>query len=189
MGFNSPEWAITFMGSIMNNNVNTGIYITNQADAILYQAQHSEAEVVVVESADHLKRFTCNLDKYDRVKAFVIWGESVLPEGVSGNRFFLWNDFLKYGQSVKDEVILAKMSRQKPGQACCLIYTSGTTGNPKGCMLSHDNFTWTSTIMTKMMERDRPDACGPVGRMVSYLPLSHIAGLFFDVGLHFTNVC
>jgi hypothetical protein len=50
------------------------------------------------------------LDKYDKVKAFVIWGESTLPEGASGNRFFLWNDFLKYGQSVKDEVIMAKMN-------------------------------------------------------------------------------
>ena len=29
MGFNSPEWAIAFMGGILNNNVLTGIYITN----------------------------------------------------------------------------------------------------------------------------------------------------------------
>jgi len=38
MGYNSPEWAIAFNGSMMNNNVNTGIYITNQAEACLYQA-------------------------------------------------------------------------------------------------------------------------------------------------------
>ena len=43
MGFNAPEWAISFIGGIMNNNVNTGIYITNQADAVLYQTKHSEA--------------------------------------------------------------------------------------------------------------------------------------------------
>ena len=36
MGFNSPEWAIGFIGGIMNNQVNTGIYITNQAEACLY---------------------------------------------------------------------------------------------------------------------------------------------------------
>ena len=54
MGFNSPEWAIAFMGSIMNNNVNTGIYITNQAEACLYQADHSEAEVIVCETYEHL---------------------------------------------------------------------------------------------------------------------------------------
>ena len=94
MGYNSPEWAIGFIGGIMNNQVNTGIYITNQADACLYQADHSEAEIILVETAEHLKRFTVNLDKYDRVKAFVVWGEPSLPADVSGPRFILWKDFL-----------------------------------------------------------------------------------------------
>ena len=65
MGFNAPEWAIAYIGSILNNNVNTGIYITNTAEACLYQATHSNAEVIVVENAEHLKKFTVNLDKYD----------------------------------------------------------------------------------------------------------------------------
>ena len=112
MGFNSPEWAIGFIGGIMNNQVNTGIYITNQAEACLYQADHSEAEVILVESAEHLARFTVNLNKYERVKAFVVWGEPSLPEGAVGPRFYLWKDFLQTGLSVKDEVILAKMAMQ-----------------------------------------------------------------------------
>ena len=29
MGFNSPEWTFTFIGSILNDCVSTGIYITN----------------------------------------------------------------------------------------------------------------------------------------------------------------
>lgn len=161
MGFNAPEWAISFIGTIINNNVNTGIYITNQADACLYQATHSEAEVIVVETAEHLKRFTVNLDKYDRVKAFVVWGETALPEGAAGPRFFLWKDFLQLGQALKDEAVLARMTKQKPGQCCCLIYTSGTTGNPKGCMLSHDNLSWETMCMLSMSEQQRPDAVGP----------------------------
>ena len=117
MGFNAPEWAISFIGGIMNNNVNTGIYITNQADAVLYQTKHSEAEVIVVETADHLKRFTDNLEKYDSVKAFVIWGVDKLPiEECLGNvsdtrRFFLWKDFLQLSYGVKDDIILAKMRK------------------------------------------------------------------------------
>ena len=112
MGFNSPEWFIAFMGTIMNNNINTGIYITNQADACLYQAQHSDAEVIVCETTEHLQRFSCNLDKYAKVKAFVLWGEAQLPEGCTGDRFFLWKDFIKIGESaVGDDVILAKMQK------------------------------------------------------------------------------
>jgi long-chain-fatty-acid--CoA ligase ACSBG len=33
MGFNSPEWAISYMGSLMHNNVACGVYTTNGADA------------------------------------------------------------------------------------------------------------------------------------------------------------
>jgi long-chain-fatty-acid--CoA ligase ACSBG len=35
-GFNSPEWAIAFMGSIMHNNVVSGVYITNGPEACHY---------------------------------------------------------------------------------------------------------------------------------------------------------
>ena len=115
------------------------------------------------------------------MKAFVIWGESALPDDVSGPRFLLWKDFLATADGVKDEVILAKMAMQKPGMACCLIYTSGTTGNPKGCMLSHDNLVWNTNIVIDHTARERPEAVGPHNRIVSYLPLSHITGLCSDL--------
>ena len=52
MGFNSPEWAISFYGSIFHNNVVSGVYITNGAAACQYQAEHSEAQVVVVDTLE-----------------------------------------------------------------------------------------------------------------------------------------
>jgi len=39
------------------------------------------------------------------------------------------------------------------------------------------------------MAKERPDAVGPTQRYVSYLPLSHIAGLAFDLLQHLGNVC
>lgn len=57
MGFNAPEWAIAFFGGVMNNMIGTGIYITNATEAVFYQTDHSEAEIVVVENNDMLKRF------------------------------------------------------------------------------------------------------------------------------------
>lgn len=43
MGFNSPEWAISHFGGIMHNNVISGVYTTNGAEACKYQAAHSKA--------------------------------------------------------------------------------------------------------------------------------------------------
>ena len=51
-GYNSPEWVISFLGSIANNCVVSGVYITNTAEACIYQADHSDAEVIVVDSIE-----------------------------------------------------------------------------------------------------------------------------------------
>jgi long-chain-fatty-acid--CoA ligase ACSBG len=52
MGHNAPEWVIAYMGGVCYNAVVSGVYPTNNADACLYQAEHSEAEVIVVDSLD-----------------------------------------------------------------------------------------------------------------------------------------
>jgi long-chain-fatty-acid--CoA ligase ACSBG len=82
MGFNSPEWVIGFLGCQLYNCVATGIYSTNAADACLYQVDHSESEIILVENNELLKRFTVSLDKLPRVKAIIVWNESALPSDV-----------------------------------------------------------------------------------------------------------
>jgi long-chain-fatty-acid--CoA ligase ACSBG len=64
----------------------------------------------------------------------------------------------------------------RPGNCCTLIYTSGTTGMPKGVMLSHDNFIWTSKSALEV----EPASNRPL-RVISYLPLSHAAAQFIDI--------
>ena len=146
--------------------------------------------MICVETNEYLKRFTDNLDKLARVKAFVVWGEKQLPAQFQGDkRFFLWKDFLKHGQDVPEESIHEKMAKQKPGECCCLIYTSGTTGNPKGCMLSHDNFVWQTLACLDVVARTQPEALGVHNRILSYLPLSHIAGYCFDILQTLFNAC
>ena len=182
MGFNSPEWVFAFMGAVMNNCLGTGVYSTNAADACFYQADHSEAEVVVVETNDMLKRY--DLARLPRLKALVVWGEKELPADLKDSRYYLWKDFMKVGADVKESVVLERAFSQKPGQCCCLIYTSGTTGMPKGCMLSHDNLTWEVIPMMTHAQISQPDTPAINNRVVSYLPLSHIAGLAVDVMSH-----
>ena len=57
IGFNSPEWLIAFMGSVLGFFMPVGVYTTNRADACQYVAEHSDAEVVVVENAEHLEKY------------------------------------------------------------------------------------------------------------------------------------
>lgn len=74
MGFNAPEWAIACYGAIFHNNIITGVYITNEPAACQYQAQHSEAEVIVVDTEQQLRTYLSLADTLPDLKAIVCWG-------------------------------------------------------------------------------------------------------------------
>jgi long-chain-fatty-acid--CoA ligase ACSBG len=83
MGFNSPEWAISFTGGIMHNLVATGIYSTNTPEACIYQVEHADSEVIVVETVEMLNRFLKHgKERLGKVKAFVVYGDKTIPAEV-----------------------------------------------------------------------------------------------------------
>lgn len=91
------------MGTILYNGVVTGIYATNSEDACIYQVQHSEAEVVVVENFELLSRFS--EAQLPGVKAYVVWGEKSIPEKFDRSKVYLWADFMNFGKDISDEII------------------------------------------------------------------------------------
>lgn len=62
---------------------------------------------------------------------------------------------------------------------------SGTVGNPKGVMLNHDNLTWNAYAIGKRLTGIQ------YGKevLISYLPLSHVAGQMVDIFLALTFAC
>jgi len=106
MGFNSPEWAIAYFGSMMHNNVVSGVYTTNGADACQYQAEHSEAQVIVVETINHLKIYMSIIDQIPEVKALVCWGVDQIPDDLQkDSRIYTYKNFLDLGSKIEDNVI------------------------------------------------------------------------------------
>ena len=68
---------------------------------------------------------------------------------------------------------------------CCdIVYTSGTTGNPKGVMISHDNFLWTLISLSSVFSQEI-DLSNE--KIVSYLPLSHMAAQMADIANNIAN--
>ena len=66
-----------------------------------------------------------------------------------------------------------------------LSLQSGTVGNPKGVMLSHDNFTWDSYAIGKRLHQIRYAE----EVLVSFLPLSHVAAQMVDIFLTLQFAC
>jgi len=179
LGFNSPEWFIAANGATLAGCIGAGIYMTNAPDACHYVTNHSKAEVVVVEGNKQLKKYA-NVPKktIPSLKALVVYGEAVdqdLAAQCNAN-VYSWDEFLQVGVAVSTDKVELRMASVKPGNCASLIYTSGTTGPPKAVMISHDNITWTAqNIIDHYMYLNHED------RVVSYLPLSHIAAQLIDL--------
>jgi long-chain-fatty-acid--CoA ligase ACSBG len=172
MGFNSPEWFLADLGTIFAGGIASGIYTTNGVEATHYIAEHCRAEVAFVENDEQVQKFLACREKLPHLKAIVQWSGPV-RKNVPG--LMSWGEFLGIGESVNDVLLQDRITAQKPGHCCTLIYTSGTTGKPKAVMLSHDNVTWTARTTCPLLQ------LGDNERIVSYLPLSHIAAQLTDL--------
>ena len=191
IGFNSFEWVCADLGAMMASALAAGVYATNNEDACQYQAEHSEAHTVVCDGPNQLIKYQTILDSrvnggLPKLKVVVAYNMS--PEDVNeakpkftkhGVQLFEWTEFLNLDASNEfKEQLDQRIAEQKPGNCAKLIYTSGTTGRPKAVMISHDNIVWTTKMMGKHM-----GGVMHTDKMVSYLPLSHIAAQLLDIGL------
>lgn len=172
LGFNSPEWFFADLAAIFCNSISTGIYATNSPEMVKYMANHSNANILVVEDENQLKKVLQVKSDLPDLKAIIQYIGKPSAEGVLS-----WQDLLDIGKKEKDDELNVRLKQVAINQCCHLVYTSGTTGPPKAAMLSHDNITFTAQIMNKVYGlKDKGQE-----RNVSYLPLSHIAASMMDM--------
>lgn len=180
IGFNSPEWLIANTGAILASCITAGIYTTNTPEACRYISAHSKAQVVVCDGNAQLEKYAEIARDLPHLKCVVVWGEEVDPLLAQrcGVAVYSWAAFLLLGTEagVTDDQLESRQRLARPGNCSTLIYTSGTTGPPKAVMVSHDNVTWTTAVLAdNYLHLDCED------RLISYLPLSHIAAQLIDV--------
>lgn len=180
IGHNAPEWIIGCIGSMFGNMVCAGVYATNTPKTCQYIANHSNSEVVLLDTLEQYNKYQGNKEKLNTVKYFIIWCDPV-PENT--NNVISWEELINMGKLVHDkhkEEVVKRCNKQTPGTICMYIYTSGTTSMPKACMLTHDAiitspYTQITTYLTQYKSiRDRD-------RVISFLPLCHVAAFDMDV--------
>ncbi|XP_041106768.1 long-chain-fatty-acid--CoA ligase ACSBG2-like [Polyodon spathula] len=174
LGFNSPEWFIAEIGSILAGGLAVGIYTTNSPEACQYVADNCEANVLVVENHKQLTKILQVKDQLPHLKAIVQYKDELKEKQPN---LYTWKEFMELGKQIPDAQLDDVIGSQKANQCCSLIYTSGTTGQPKGVMLSHDNFTWMAEAAGKTANFGN----GTEECVISYLPLSHIAAQLSDI--------
>ena len=153
---NEYDFHVVDMASVFCGATPISIYNSSSPEQISYLVGHSEAKAAVVGDDGFLERF---LKVRDDLPAL---GEIV---NLATNRSELFD-----GHGTVDLKEAAESIT--PESLATVIYTSGTTGPPKGVMISNYNVVYTCESLRQCFGRDI-DLAGK--RLVSYLPMAHIA--------------
>ena len=152
---NRPEFHIFDAAALHLGATPFSIYNTYTPEQIEYLVGDAANRIIVTEQA-FLERFQAAEGGVEHVIS-VDGGEGAMSvddvESGAGEDF----DFDATWRAVEPDDMLT------------LIYTSGTTGPPKGVQLTHDNMMATIRSYDKIIGFPRG------GRIVSYLPMAHIA--------------
>ncbi|MFN3714947.1 MAG: AMP-binding protein [Alcanivoracaceae bacterium] len=157
MSKNCAEWIIADLAIWMAGHVSVPLYPTLTSTSVRQIMEHSGCPVM----------FVGKLDVWEEARAGI-------PDGVKCIAFSLAPDdarqrFPQWEKIVAEHKPLADPADPALDDMATIIYTSGTTGMPKGVMHSFGNFAVVGTKLVNVYSLDTTD------RMISYLPLSHIA--------------
>jgi long-subunit acyl-CoA synthetase (AMP-forming) len=154
LGKNSAHWIMADWAIWMAGQVTVPLYPLTNAETIRYVLAHSEARLL----------FVGKLDGWESLKPGVPSGLPVITLPLSpkteGEQ---WEDIVSRTAPIQGEP-----DRQLQ-ELATIVYTSGSTGQPKGVMQSFRSFNIVGTLMHDVL------AAGPDDRMLSYLPLAHVA--------------
>jgi len=163
---NKVEWSIADLGIMGTGAVSVPIYATNTADQAKYITDEAEIRVI----------FVGDQEQYDKTLEIYAKASSTIEKiivledyiEINNDASIHFSKFLELGQNVEDEVIKKRLEQITGEDLATIIYTSGTTGEPKGVMLTHDNFNEAFRIHDMRLDISRQD------HSLAFLPLSHV---------------
>jgi long-chain acyl-CoA synthetase len=165
-GSNRPEHVIADLATIHAGGAGVTLYGTLAPPQIAYVANDCQAKVAVLEDTAYLERWQSVRSDLRSLRHIVLM-QAVASEGV-----ITWPDLIKRGRHLLAQnpaVVDERIRDLRPADTATMIYTSGTTGFPKGVVFTHRNLLWTTEAVRRTL--DLPENL----RLVSYLPLAHIA--------------
>lgn len=172
IGNNSIKWMLSLWGAIFANCIPVGLYPTNTVSTCLQIIQDCKPALCFVEDKEQLEKFKLvRKDSGLPIKLVTFVKLDTREE----ENIFHFDALPRFATQVSEEKVEALRALARPGITAVILYTSGTTGVGKGVLLSHDNLSYLNVVFEAM----NPDIPAD-SRILSYLPLSHIAALFFE---------
>src|SRR5262249_44902596 len=136
---NRPEWAMSDYAILCAGAWSVPIYPTLPAHQVAPLLKDSGARAIFVSSLEQLGKILTVRGNCPALE-YVITFEASPPREPG---FLTFSEAVDRGRPVLDMNPAAfeqRARRVRPEDIATIIYTSGTTGEPKGAMLTHDNF-------------------------------------------------
>jgi len=166
---NRPEWSLVDIALLSLRAVNVPIYTTQAVEQIRYILENSGAKMLFVSGKKLFKHAEEAIRSVEQLEKLVFFDED---GGLEGEARALTLAKIEE-QGIEQDKIDPKAFEQalaaiEPGDLATIIYTSGTTGEPKGVMLTHENFVSNVVAISGGLPIRSTD------RSLAVLPLSHI---------------
>lgn len=159
---NCPEWNFLDMAIMQIGAIHVAIYPTSSENDYNYILHHTDVKMIFVSGWELLRKIENIISNIPSLKDMVY-----TLRDLRGYRHF--HEIVELGRANPCPQLLKTLKDEiTPDEVISIVYTSGTTGNPKGVMLTHENFMANVLGITPIV---------PVtehSRVLSYLPLCHV---------------
>ena len=166
---NRPEWSLTDLAILSLRAVVVPIYTTQAVEQIHYILEDSSAKMLLVSGKKIFRHAAEAIKSVESLEKLIFFDEDAIPE--SDNRAMTLDAIEKRGAELvreEEKTFENSLGEIKTEDLATIIYTSGTTGEPKGVLLTHENFTSNILAISKGLPIKNTD------RSLAVLPLSHI---------------
>ncbi len=166
---NRPEWSLTDLAILSLRAVNVPIYTTQAVDQIRYILENSGAKMLFLSGKKLLKHAEEAFQGVEQIEKLVFFeDDAVLGEDSRAISLEYLEKLGREADKIDREQFDRSLAEVETEDLATIIYTSGTTGEPKGVMLTHENF------VTNMVAISDGLPVSPADRSLAVLPLSHI---------------
>ena len=163
---NKVEWSIADLGIMGTGAVTVPIYATNTAGQAKYIIDEAEVKIVFVGDEDqYQKALEIYTDSKSTIEKIIVFEKNV---DIQNEAAIYFDDLLKLSNETSERLAEQRLNEIDGVDLATIIYTSGTTGEPKGVMLTHDNFNEAFKIHDLRLKLSRAD------HSLCFLPLSHV---------------
>ncbi len=166
---NRPEWSVSDLAILSVRAVNVPIYTTQAVEQIRYILEDSGAKMLFLSGKRLYRHARAALESVETLEKIIFFDEDEMPD--DDKRAVKFSDLMARGEEAEKidagafDRLLGEVQRS---DVATIIYTSGTTGEPKGVVLTHENFVSNIVAISKGLPIRSTD------RSLAVLPLSHI---------------